>query len=118
MQKLDLDFLSLIIGLSVYVSSIRFLVISRLMADPPPCANRKEKYKKFLKWLIPADVLFVISGILLMVILFWGNLFDPNGCPPAKAPEFFSTIVIWTFIAGVLYLVIHHTASWVKTLRS
>ena len=114
----DLNLLALIIGLSVYVSSIRFVVISRLIADPTPSPDRRSRYKTFLKWLVPADVSFVISGVLLFLWLFWGQLFDPQGNPPAKAPGWFPPVILWAFLVGIAWLIGHHLWSWVKTLRS
>jgi hypothetical protein len=111
-MKLDMNLLTLIVGLSVYVSSIRFLVIGRLLADPPPDPARKASYKTFLKWLVPADILFVTSGLLLFLNLSWAILFG------GSAPGWFPGAVIWLFFGGILWLIGHHAYSWIKTLRS
>jgi len=71
MQPLDLDVLTLIVGLSVYVSSIRFVVLGRLLAEPAPPQPKKDSYKTFLRWLIPADALFLLAGVSLFLMLFW-----------------------------------------------
>lgn len=112
-MELDQNFLALIIGLSVYVSSIRFVVICRLLADPPLSCNRKRSYQRFLKSLVPADILFVASGVMLFLKLYWGNLFGGGA-----APDFFSPAVIWLFFVGVIWLVFHHAWSWFKTLAA
>lgn len=111
MQALDLNVLTLIIGLSVYVSSIRFVIVGRLLADPPPSGEKKKSYKNFLKWLIPADAAFLIAGVALFLILFWGHLFG------AKAPGWLSLVVVWAFAAGIAALVAHHLVSYFRTLR-
>lgn len=112
MQPLDLNVLTLIIGLSVYVSSIRFVVVGRLLADPPPSGEKKKSYKNFLKWLIPADASFLIAGVALFFILFWGHLFGED------APAWFSTVVVWAFAIGIAALVGHHLVSYIRTLRN
>lgn len=112
MQELDLNVLTLIVGLSVYVSSIRFVVLGRLLADPSPPAVKKESYKTFLKWLIPADALFVLAGVSLFLMLFWGHLFG------GKAPQCFSSVVVWAFFGGIVWLVGHHIVSYIRTLRA
>lgn len=112
MQQLDLNVLTLIVGLSVYVSSIRFVVLGRLLADPPLAQSKKESYKSFLRWLIPADALFLLAGVSLFLMLFWSHLF----C--GEVPKFFSPFIVWTFFAGISWLVGHHVVSYVKTLRA
>lgn len=108
MQKLDLNLLALIVGLSVYVASIRFVVIGRLLASPPPSIERKNKYHTFLKFLIPADASFVSAGGLLFLNIYWENLF----C--GSAPNWFPLAIVWVFFLGIIYLVGHHIVSWVK----
>jgi hypothetical protein len=117
MKELDGGLLSLIVGLTVYVSSIRFVVISRLIAEPAPSDDRKTRYKTFLKWLVPADVLLVVSGVLLFIYLYWGHFFSTPSPDPrlASAMEFF---IPRLFAGGLLWLVGHHAWSWLKTLRA
>ncbi len=114
MHTLDLNFLALILGLSVYVSSIRFVVIGRLIGESTLSDDRKERYKTFLRWLIPADVLLVVAGVLLFLHIFWKNLFGEN----ATSPECFACVIVWCAFLGVLWLACHHVVSWFKTLRA
>jgi hypothetical protein len=110
MQELNLNVLTLIVGLSVYVSSIRFVVLGRLLDDPPPVKRRS--YKTYLKWLIPADALFLTAGVSLFLYLFWCHLFGED------APTFLSIVAVWTFFSGIVWLIGHHIVSYVKTLRA
>ena len=105
-----LELLTLIVGLSVYVATIRLVVIGRLIAEPPPSADRKAKYKRFLKLLIPADAALVISGVVLVLQIFWSDLF--GGVPPG----WFIPVVVWTFFIAVVVLALHHAAAWFYSL--
>ncbi len=114
MQTLDLNLLTLILALSVYIASIRFVIVSRLIAEPKPDNDHKAKYRRFLKWLLPPDVLFVIAGLLLFLHIYWSNLFGAD----LQAPSCLASIVIWCFFLGILCLMGHHIYSWCRTLRS
>ena len=109
MQQLDLNMLTLIIGLSVYVSSIRFVILGRLLSDPEPKEPQKASYKAFLRLLILPDAAFIIAGIAVFLLLFWDRLFG------GVAPAFLNTVAIWTFFIGGLWLVGLHVMSCIKT---
>jgi hypothetical protein len=111
MLPLDLNVLSLIVGLSVYVASIRFVIVGRLISEPPPSPARKEAYKNFLRSLVPADAGFLCAGLLLFLHLFWVNL---GGTAP---PAWFAAVIPWAFLVGALSLVLQHTYNYVKTFR-
>ncbi|NGZ98718.1 MAG: hypothetical protein CV089_21825 [Nitrospira sp. WS110] len=91
MQPLDLNVLTLIVGLSVYISSIRFVVLSRLLGDLPLSESKKNSYKSFLRWLIPADALFLVAGVSLFLMLFWKHLLG------GEDPNHFSLVIVWAF---------------------
>jgi hypothetical protein len=112
-KELDQNCLALIIGLSVYDSSLRCVVIGRLLADPPLSCSRKRSYLRFLKPLVPADVLFIGSGVVLFLKLYWANLFGRGA-----VPGWFSPAVIWTFVVGIIWLELHHAWSWFKSLAA
>ena len=68
MLKIDpINLLRLVIALAAYVGAIRLAVISRMGTHPAPAEAVKSKLKLFLRLLIPADVAFIIAGLLLFL---------------------------------------------------
>ena len=108
MANLDpIALLSLIIALSAYVGGVRLAVLGRIAAIPPP--SNRHGLKSFLKWLVPADATLATSALLLLLKVFWGDLFG------GSAPSWFDPTIIWTFFVGVIVLVCHHIVSWYKS---
>jgi hypothetical protein len=105
MQELNVDVLTLILGLSVYVSSIRFLVLNTMLTGNLTQA-RKNSYKFFLLSLIPADVAFVLAGLALFLKLFLAVQLLPD------------SNIVASFGVGVLWLIGHHFVSWFKTAKA
>jgi hypothetical protein len=107
-----LDLLTLVVALSVYIATIRLVVIGRLLGEEKLEERRKARYKLFLLTLVPGDALLVVSGFLLFLDIFWADLFG------GTAPGWFETTSVWTFfIAGGL-LVVHHLVAWVRSVGS
>lgn len=113
MSQIDhLDLLSLIIALSAYVGGVRLVVYGRIGANPAPSAETKQRLKNFLRLLIPADAALIVSASCLFVRIFWDDLF--GGAPPAGLDP----VIVWSFFIGVIVLILHHAASWIKSLVS
>ena len=98
--------LSLIIALSAYVSGVRLAVIGRINKD------NKAALKKFLRWLLTADIPLAVSGSLLFLKIFWADLFG------GSAPNWLAPTIVWTFFVGVFALACHHIALWIKGLTA
>ena len=110
MSKIDpINLLSLIIALSAYVGAVRLAVIGRMGANPPPAEAVKTKLKLFLRLLIPADVAFIIAGLLLFLQTFWSYMFA------GAAPANLDCVIVWSFFVGVVVLMLHHGFSWYKS---
>lgn len=111
MSRIDpINLLSLVIALSAYVGAVRLAVIGRMGANPAPAEAVKNKLKLFLRLLIPADVAFIIAGFLLFLRIFWRDMFS------GASPAYFDSIIVWSFFAGVVVLMLHHGFSWYKSL--
>jgi hypothetical protein len=104
--------LTLIVALSVYVASIRLVVLGRLIGEPPLPAEQKASYKRFLKTLVPADVSIVIASSLLFLKIFWDDLFG------GQSPSWFPNVVVWSLFVAVVVLVFHHLRASIRSLRA
>ena len=110
MLKIDpINLLSLVIALAAYIGAIRLAVIGRMGTNPAPAEAVKTKLKLFLRLLIPADVAFIIAGFLLFLRIFWSDMFH------GVAPTSLDPIIVWSFFAGVIVLMLHHVFSWYKS---
>jgi hypothetical protein len=106
-----LDLLTLIVALSVYVATIRLVVLGRLTAEPAPSKWRKDRYKVLLVALVPGDALLVVSGAFLFLQIFWADLFG------GAAPGWFEASTVWTFFAAGAWLVLLHGVVWARSPR-
>lgn len=111
MLEIDhLNLLSLTIALSAYVGAVRLAVLGRLTANPPPQDTQKERLKKFLRLLIPADAALVLASFLTFLLIFWTDMFG------GVAPACLNPAIVWSFFFGVVVLILHHGYSWYKSL--
>lgn len=110
MSEIDLiDLLSLIVALSAYIGAIRLAVLGRISSQPAPDDATKLKLKQFLRLLVPADMAFIVAGFLLFLRVFWADMFG------GTAPASFDPVIIWSFFAGIVVLMLHHVFSWYKS---
>ncbi len=111
-MKLEfIPLLTWITGLAVYVGSIRFVVIRKLMdMGSGGDSSQKNSYKMFLRLLIPVDLVLLAAGAALFLHIFWISLFG------GAAPAWLLPIVSWCSFIALLLLIAHHAFSWYRTL--
>lgn len=109
-QVNELDLLALIVGLSVYVATVRLLVIGRLMGDPAPGAAKAQAYRGFLASLVPADLTILAAGTILFLKIFWCDLFG------GASPPWFPGAVVWLLFIAIVILIAHHVVGSLRSL--
>jgi hypothetical protein len=109
-QVNELDLLTLIVAVSVYVATIRLVVLDRLSGDPKPPVDKRKKYKTFLRFLAPVDLAMVTAGTLLFLKLFWGDLFG------GVSPVWFPLAIVRALFFAVIILVLHHLYAVLRSL--
>jgi hypothetical protein len=133
MNNLDpqlLNLLALVLGLSVYVATVRLVVLGRLIADPAPSADKKARYKTFLGLLALADLPIVTAGALLFVKFFRADLHTrASGIGSvrlrsalvdflAQPPWWLDPTILWLMTIPIAYLVILHVFASLRSLFS
>ncbi|HEY0963587.1 MAG TPA: hypothetical protein VGE69_14645 [Pseudomonadales bacterium] len=110
-------FLSLIVGLSAYLATIRIRIIDKIeeCGDDTAQKARKDKLHVISIGLTLADAPLVVSGLLLFFHGFWeatvGLLVDSPAAPP-----WVLTWAIWLFSFSIIVLAIHHAIAWAKSV--
>lgn len=104
----QLNFLSLIVALSAYLSAIRFYAMQRLASNP----SNAKSLKAFLFRLVFADAPLVLAGVLLTVQMF----FKPLLADPAPG-ESIAWWVSFLFCLAVVVLATYHFLAWVKSIQ-
>ena len=74
--------------------------------------SKKGSYKLFLICLVPVDLVLLIAGTALFLHIFWTSLFS------GETPGFLLPIVSWFPFLALIFLIVHHIFSWIKTFRS
>lgn len=107
------DLLTLIVALSVYISTVRLLIIDRLAKlkrQKQPPQKTEARLRSALFWLMPADVPLICAAVLLTWRLFAGPLFWP------PAPAWTSFWISALFMTAIFVLVLHHVIAWGQTI--
>jgi len=103
----SLTFFAIMIALSAYVATLRWIIITRIRKSGKKV--EKEKLKKSLRPIAYADIPLVISALLLFVHIFLINLIG------ITAPDFVFTWSVWLFTISFLALIVSHIKEWRKT---
>ncbi|MGV3590069.1 MAG: hypothetical protein ACO1PZ_00170 [Gammaproteobacteria bacterium] len=112
-------FLSLIVGLSAYLATIRVRIIDKIGECGTDTAQqaRKKKLHDLSVWLTLADAPLVIAGLLLFFHGFWAATVGLVIDRPA-APSWFLPVAIWLFTLSIVVLAIHHAYAWKKSVSA
>jgi hypothetical protein len=108
-----LTILTIIIGLSAYLSAIRLAAIqkiSEITGSDGDAKTKRWKIKKKLAWLTLADVPTVLSAFCLSLHVFWSRFFC--GTPW----QWLLPAAFWLFLIGGFMMIILHGVAWMKTI--
>ncbi len=107
-------FLSLIVALSAYVSTIRLRIIDKKTETQDKAV--KKSLSKYAFWLIPADLALLASGIMVFFHGFWAFTIEPFS-PGTPAPEWLLHWSVRCFAAGCLILILLHISTWKRSVK-
>ncbi len=100
--------LSLVVTLTIYVSGVRLVVLGKIFDESE--STKREKLKRHLKFLLPADIFLTVALTLLIIFTAGPNLFEWT----PFAGLFYWAVIF--FIGGIIVLISHHIAIGWKTL--
>ena len=111
MNKSDLlSFMTIVIGLSAYIATLRWMIIDKIKVVQAAGETQKEadlRSRSF--WLSLIDVFLVMSAILLVVNIFWFELWGVEPC------QLIQKGAILAFIVAFALLIVQHALAWKKS---
>lgn len=107
-------YLSLIVAMSAYISSIRLRIIDKKKESTS--SGEKKSLSRYAACLIRPDLALILSGYLVFLHGFWHLAIDP-WWPGSTAPDEFLQWSVWLFAFAGICLTILHVSTWRRSFN-